>query len=87
MKNKRARQMMIDCGNMDLAIMMMQIEIGTKCHSLKRSGSYSPMTDMIRITEDALYKRKHLFKCDIVEAPKPNPHITGGNMISLDLIY
>jgi hypothetical protein len=87
MKNKLARQMMIDCGNMDLAIMMMQIEIGTKCHSMKMRGSFDPSVDMIRITRGALDKRKHLFKCDIAGNPKPNPHVPGGNMISLDLIY
>jgi len=85
MKNKRARQMMIDCGNMNLAIMMMQIEIGTKCQDLKRSGSYNPMTDMIRITEEALHKRKHLFKGSIASAPCETGCGSGLNSIAIDI--
>lgn len=61
MKNKQAIQMMIDCGNTDIAILMMQKEIGAKCESLIRKGDYDFGIYFPKIVSAAMESRKHIF--------------------------
>lgn len=83
MKNKQAKQMMIDCGNTELAFMMMQKEIGTRCESLKKKGIYDFSVDMSRIVNEALKKRSHLFTGRVDGIPFDDPNSSGIKTLSI----
>ncbi|CAH9015396.1 hypothetical protein VP511E551_P0038 [Vibrio phage 511E55-1] len=83
MKNKQAKQMMVDCGNTELAFMMMQKEIGTRCESLKKKGIYDFSVDMSRIANEALKKRSHLFAGRVDGVPFDAPNSSGIKALSI----
>jgi hypothetical protein len=69
MKNKRAVQMMIDCGNADLAILMIQRRTACMCEQMKRAGTYDENKHLAENTKKAAKRYSHIISLEIIGAP------------------
>ena len=69
MKNKRAVQMMIDCGNADLAILITQRRSASMCEQMKRAGTYDGNKHLAENIKKAAKRYSHIISLEIIGVP------------------